>query len=264
MEIFIIFLFGLVIGSFLLVLIERLPKEKPVFLSRSECDYCKYVLSPLDLIPVFSFIFLKGRCRYCQKKLSIKYPMMELFLGFSFLVLYVITTSGFISYPLIFGSYIFLFIFLAIVYSTLVVIFFTDFFDGIIPLYVVLIGIIVTICYLLLSSPTEAVSHLLTGVFTGLFFLAIFFITKMRGIGFGDVIYGFYMGLFLGFPYIIIGLYIAFLTGAFISIILVLRRKKKLHGGAIAFGPFLIFATLCALLFGDYLWNIFKGYLGLP
>lgn len=263
MELVIVFIFGLAIGSFLLVLIERLPKDQPVLVSRSICDYCKHVLSPLDLVPVFSFVFLGGKCRYCHKKLSYKYPLMELFLGISFVGLYLLVHMDVISFPMMYGSYHFLFIFLAVIYSTLIVIFFTDLLEGIIPLYVVIAGVLVTTMYLLLSNPSGIFSYMLTGVITALFFLAIYLVTKRRGIGFGDVIYGFYMGLVLGFPNIIVGLYVAFLTGAIVSIILVVTHKKKLRGDSVPFGPFLIFGTIVALVFGETIWSVAKVYIGL-
>lgn len=263
MDLVVVFLFGLAIGSFLLVLIDRLPKELPVISSRSQCDYCKHVLSPLDLVPVFSYVMLRGKCRYCHRKLSLKYPLMELFIGLSFVTLYLFTQLSPVSYPLILLSSFYLFIFLAIIFSTLIVIFFTDLLEGVIPLYVVVFGVLVTGVYLGLSNPIILLSHVTTALVTMLFFLTIFFITKMRGIGSGDVIYAFYMGLLLGYPMIIVGLYVAFLTGAIVSIILVLSRKKKLRGDSVPFGPFLILGTLTALIFGDSLWSTAKVYLGI-
>lgn len=263
MELIIVFIFGLAIGSFLLVLIDRLPKEKPVFISRSVCDFCQHVLSPRDLIPVISFILQKGQCRYCHKKLSLKYPAMELLMGFSFVVLYSLTVNSVISFPVLFGSGFLLFVFLAVIFSTLVVIFFTDFFNGVIPVYVVLTGVIVTILYLFFSDYSVLPVHFLSAVITMIFFLTIFLATDKKGIGFGDVIYGFYMGLILGFPFIIVGLYIAFLTGAMVSIILVLSKRKKLRGDSVPFGPFLVFGTVVALIFGDQLWLLARNYLGI-
>lgn len=260
---FIIFLFGLAVGSFLLVLIDRLPKNKPVLIGRSVCDHCHKTLTWYELIPVISYVFQRGRCRSCKKKLSVMYPGMEILTGLLFLSLYIGVLSGDISYPLLFSSSMLLFVFLCIVTSTMFVIFFTDLFEEIIPFAVVLVGVIVTGLYLGLSDLFLLGSHVLTGVVTMLFFLTIFLLTKKRGIGFGDVVYGFYMGLFLGFPRVAVGLYVAFLTGAIVSIILVLLRKKKLRGDSIPFGPFLIVGTLVSLVFGDKLWSLFQMYLGL-
>jgi prepilin signal peptidase PulO-like enzyme (type II secretory pathway) len=84
-----------------------------------------------------------------------------------------------------------------------------------------------------------------------LFFLLLFILTKGRGLGFGDVVYVFLMGLLLGFPKIILGLYIAFLSGAVISLILVIQRRKNLKGGTITFGPFLVGGTIISMLWGN-------------
>src|SRR3990167_2998470 len=86
MEIFnnvIIFILGASIGSFLNVLIDRLPQGKSI-LGRSQCDFCQKKLKWFDLIPIFSFIFLTGRCRYCHKKLSWQYPVVEALTGLAF------------------------------------------------------------------------------------------------------------------------------------------------------------------------------------
>ncbi|NTU72891.1 prepilin peptidase, partial [Candidatus Roizmanbacteria bacterium] len=80
-----IFILGTAIGSFLNVLIDRLPQGKSIG-GRSHCDYCEKQLTPVDLVPVLSFIFLRGKCRYCHKKLSIQYPLMELLTGVIFVL----------------------------------------------------------------------------------------------------------------------------------------------------------------------------------
>ena len=260
----IVFIFGLFLGSFLFVLIKRLPLSESVVTSRSKCDFCGHTLSFLDLVPVLSFVSLGGRCRYCRKKLSAAYPLFELFCGVAFLLTYFLTLNGFISYPLVQGSYIYLFLFMAVILATLIVIFFADLFSYIIPLSMVVVGLIATTIYLFLSGGLPLVlSFLPVGIITALFFLLIYLVTLKRGIGFGDVIYGFYMGFFLGFPKIVVGLYGAFLTGAFVSIILILLSKKRLRGGVVPFGPFLVIGTVFALLFGDRVWSMVYVYLGI-
>ncbi|HET9946786.1 MAG TPA: prepilin peptidase, partial [Patescibacteria group bacterium] len=77
----IFFFFGLFLGSFLLLVIDRIPKNETVLFGHSHCDFCGHTLSAKDLIPVFSYVFLKGRCRYCHKKLSLSYPLIEVLTG---------------------------------------------------------------------------------------------------------------------------------------------------------------------------------------
>lgn len=263
MEIIFVFIFGAFLGSFLYVLIKRLPISESVIFSRSKCDHCGHVLGGLDLIPLFSYLFLGGKCRYCKKKLSPNYPLFEFFSAVGYALLYVAVIDGYIAYPLLYGSKILLFIYLAVILSTLVVIFFTDLSSYIIPFGVVVVGAVVSAVYLLLLGPEYFLEHLLVGVATAVFFFLIYLITLKKGIGLGDVVYAFYMGLFLGFPKIIPGLYVSFLTGAVVSIILILLRRKNLRGSIVPFGPFLVIGTVISLIFGSSLWNIFASYMGI-
>ena len=92
---FFIFLFGLTIGSFLNCVIYRLEKSESFLKGRSYCPNCKHILGWQDLIPVFSFLILKGKCRYCQQKISWQYPLVELFTGLIFLFVFYILHSTF-------------------------------------------------------------------------------------------------------------------------------------------------------------------------
>ena len=80
-----LFIYGTAIGSFLNVLIDRLPNEQSI-MGRSHCDYCKKTLQGIDLFPIFSFLLLKGKCRYCHKKLSYFYPFVEILTGIAFIL----------------------------------------------------------------------------------------------------------------------------------------------------------------------------------
>ncbi len=260
LEVF-VFLLGLAVGSFLNVLIDRLPRDESVVKGRSYCDGCKKPLLWYDLIPVVSFLFLGGKCRHCGSPISFYYPMVELVTGVMFvLTFFLLFTSeesfghlrgGTAPAALLGGDLLELGYYLFIV-SSLIVIFFADLKYGIIPDKVVFPGIFVNFLYLLLNT-----SYLLqnimaaTGVF--LFFFLLYIITKGRGMGFGDVKLVFLLGLFLGWPYIIIALYFSFLTGAIFGCILILWRKKRLHGATLPFGPFLVLGTFVSLFWGEYI-----------
>jgi len=82
-----IFVFGLIVGSFLNAVIYRLKSGESVFFERSHCVFCNHVLEPWDLLPVFSFLFLRGKCRYCKKPISWQYPLIELITGIAFVLL---------------------------------------------------------------------------------------------------------------------------------------------------------------------------------
>ena len=275
MSIFFIFILGLFFGSFLNVLADRLPNSKSI-LGRSSCEFCRKELSWIDLIPILSFMTLKGRCRYCHKKLPLAYPLSELFTGVIFALTYllvnlrifleivdlktlfmgdvfVVLTSLPITYYILVQH-----VFVLFIVSVMIVIFLADKRYGIIPDKVLAVGIIATAIYLLYINyylPFEngqwymifgqfsrIINHLVSGVGAFLFFLMIYVLTKAKGIGFGDVKFGFFMGLLLGFPDILLALYIAFLTGGVVAIILVLWKKKGMKS-EVAFGPFLIIGT---------------------
>lgn len=247
MEFIIIFISGLCVGSFLNVLIDRLPREESVIKGRSHCEKCKKELAWLDLIPLVSFLSLQGKCRYCRTRLSFYYPIIELTTGVLFVTtLYLL--GGIRIYDLRFmislGYYLF-------ITSSLIVVFFTDLKYGIIPDKVIVPAILISFLYLILNTNYLILPHLLSALGACLFFLILFLITKGKGMGFGDVKFAFLMGLVLGFPKIIVSLYIAFLTGAIIGCILIIWRKRKLKGASIPFGPFLVLGTFIAIFWGE-------------
>ncbi len=255
-----VFLIGLFVGSFLNVLADRLPREESVIKGRSHCEKCKKELTWYDLIPLLSFVFLRGKCRYCKAKLSFYYPVVELTTGILSVITAIFILNGFQFFPLRqgfagqaisnFQLSISLIYYLFIV-SSLIVIFFADLKYGIIPDKIVFPAIIISFLYLILN--TNYLIHLYSAFGACLFFLILFLITKGRGMGFGDVKFAFLMGLILGFPNIVVSLYIAFLTGAIVGIILILWRRKKVFGTAIPFGPFLVLGTLIAIFYGNFI-----------
>jgi leader peptidase (prepilin peptidase) / N-methyltransferase len=246
---FLIFIFGLAVGSFLNVLADRLPREETVIKGRSHCEKCKKNLKWCDLIPLLSFIFLKGKCRYCKTHLSFYYPFVELVTGTLFLITTIFILKNSQSPTVNSQSLISLAYYLYIV-SSLIVIFFADLKYGIIPDKVVFPAILISIIYLVFNNSYLLFPNFLSAISACLFFLSLFLITKGRGMGFGDVKFAFLMGLILGYPNIIISLYIAFLTGAIIGCILIIWKRKKLFGTSIPFGPFLVAGTFLALFWG--------------
>ena len=245
-EVFLIFLLGIFVGSFLNVLIDRLPRKESFFIGRSYCESCKTALKWHDLIPLFSFIFLKTKCRYCHSPISFYYPVVELTTGFLFVAVLFIIGGFSINFITIINLIYYLFIM-----SGLIVVFFVDLKYGIIPDIIIFFAVIVSILYIILNTQYLILLHILSALGAFLFFLLIFLVTRGRGMGFGDVKLAFLMGLFLGYPNIIVAFYTAFLTGGLISIILILLKKKKFRGSTIPFGPFLVVGTLIALFWGD-------------
>ena len=241
MAVIFVTLLGFFVGSFLDVVIDRLPRSESFLKGRSYCESCKHVLGTRDLIPLVSFVLLRGRCRYCHVPLSYQYPLLELTTGLLFAITYL--SLRFSSYPeLAYNLFII---------SALIVVFFVDLQHGIIPFKIVVPSIVIVLTFLLFTNPSLLVTHLITGFAVMFFFFLLFAGTKGKGMGFGDVVYAFFMGLLLGFPESVIGLYIAFLTGAVISLILVVLKRKRLRGSTIPFGPFLVAGTYIAFVWGN-------------
>jgi leader peptidase (prepilin peptidase) / N-methyltransferase len=243
-------IYGLFFGSFLNVLIDRLPNNEDIVRGRSHCDYCKKTLRWYELIPLFSFMIQRGKCRRCHKKLSIQYPLIELITGIGFSLIFYYSVIS-LSPHFIISLFYYLLIF-----SILLVLFVTDLKTQLLPEILIILGIMCSIIYyiyininsILIMNYIPIANNLLSAIGASLFFLIIWLVTKRRGMGFGDVELGFLLGLICGFPEIIFALYIAFLTGALVGVILIIGKNETLKS-KIAFGPFLITGTLFALLF---------------
>lgn len=260
-----IFILGLAVGSFLNVLISRLPKNEEIVRNRSHCPHCQHPLAWHDLIPLLSFILLKGNCRYCQKKISWQYPLVELSTGIIFALLFykkfvsldvldfsLLTSHGLTELAEAFS--------LLIISCILITIFAIDLKHLIIPDKLVLIGTIISIINIILNHYDNLNSVILTfcgAISLSLFFYFLHLITKGRGMGGGDIKLVFLLGLIMGFPQMFVGIFISFLTGAIIGLLLILIGRKK-FGQQIAFGPFLVFNTFVMIFFGNKIMDIIQ------
>jgi leader peptidase (prepilin peptidase)/N-methyltransferase len=283
----IVLVLGTVVGSFLNVVSERLPKNKSIR-GRSKCDFCKHKLSALDLVPILSFLALRGKCRYCRKKLSWQYPLVELVSG----ILFVLASYLAFGFDFFYISPLFLakFVFLAVLFSCLLSVFITDLKYGIILDEVVLFGSIITFLYLVFVDffPTlslflqlkfssgslaktllETLKYFATdfgitlagGFLVSLFFFVILAITRGRGMGAGDVKLGFLIGLASGVPLVLVSLFLSFLSGALVSLFLIVLRRRK-FGQTIPFGPFLSLGTFLALVVGQQVIDWYTKFSG--
>lgn len=258
---YLIFFFsGLAVGSFLNCVIYRLEIESSFLRGRSFCPHCKHVLAWYDLIPLLSFILLRGRCRYCQKEISWQYPLVELATGLLF-VLIVNNQLSTINFQILVSTFYFLL-------STffLIIIFVYDLKHYIIPDKVIYPAIVVAIVWLGLNSiffNSHPKFYLLNSIFSALgaalFFWAIVLVSKGKWMGLGDIKLAFLMGLFLGFPKILVALFGAFLIGAIIGLGLVATKKKTLES-EVPFAPFLVAGTFIAMFWGE---SLISWYLSL-
>ena len=238
MVVFILFIFGLVFGSFIGVVIDRLPTGRSIITGRSRCEYCKKILTGWDLIPLFSFLFLRARCRYCQHSLSLLYPAIELA---SALIL--ILTWFWISIPALFILY-------SILFLSFLALFVIDCQHHLLPDYLVGLCLVIAFILMVIFKNNTFVS-LASGIIAALSFLLLVVATRGRGMGMGDVKLVFVMGILLGWQ-VLLAIYIAFLTGGMIALILVLMGKKR-FGQTIAFGPFLLLGTIITVVWGGFL-----------
>jgi len=272
----IIFLFGLIIGSFLNCVIYRLAlpnfslKNLGGLKGRSFCPLCKHELAWQDLIPVFSFIFLRGKCRYCREKISLQYPLVELAAGIIFLLVFLPWCNEFTPVNLLSLWYFW------IISCFLIVIFVYDLKHYIIPDKIIYPAIIIAGIFNLQFLISEEGSapfftfapingssvfnySILAAILVAAFFLAIVLISRGKWMGIGDIKLAFLMGLFLGWPNILVALFSAFFIGAIIGVGLVLSGKKTLKS-EVPFGPFLVTGTFIALFWGQ---EIIDRYLNL-
>ncbi len=237
LELFFFSFLGIFVGSFLFLVIQRLPKNEQFLVGRSKCDFCNHNLDWFDLFPVLSYILTKGKCRYCHNRLSFLYPAFELFTAAVFaLTYYLFPATSIVSLT-----------FYLIIVSALLVIFFIDLFHEIIPFVILLPVTVIVVIYNFWFTPVLFLNYLFAALGAAVFFLVLFLVTRGKGLGFGDVVFAFFMGSLLGFPRIIIGLYISFVLGAVIGLIYIFIKKKQLRGSAIPFGPFLVLGTYIAL-----------------
>jgi len=254
-----IFILGLIIGSFLNVCICRIPKEQSIVKPPSHCTNCGTRLRPLDLVPILSYIFLKGKCRYCGVKISARYPAVELITALTFVAL-------FYRYSLSVD-----FCAAAYIMSILIAVFLIDMEHRIIPDGLVITGLAGGLPLIIYNvfKPVQIYGtrewwNPLIGMVTGsgfLFLIAIigFIIYKSDdAMGMGDVKIFAPIGIFLGWRMTITALLLSvFICGIF-SLILIASSKKKKRD-TIPFGPFIVTGTFITLMWG---WNIVNWYIG--
>jgi len=266
-----LFILGSAIGSFLNVLIDRLSTNKSIT-GRSHCDHCQQQIIWHDLFPIVSFLFLKGKCRFCHKKLSFYYPIIEIITGFTFITTFFIITNHdktkMIPDFRLWQSNIPLLIIYLGIFSSLIVIFFADLKYQIIPDSMQVALLVFSLLFQIMSIGLgDNLSLYLFGqwISNGLLvmlpILFLFLITKGNGMGFGDVKLSFIIGFFLGLKGGLIALYLGFIIGALGGVILILFKRKGLKS-KIAFGPFLVMGMVMVMIWGSQIFEIIHRLYG--
>jgi len=256
MEAFLIFLFfllGLEIGSFLNVCIDRLPREESIVKPPSHCEACGHRLAARDLIPLFSYLWLRGRCRYCSASIPGKLFYVELVSGVIYAFLYW-------KYGLTpeLGAMVF--------YGALLtIIFMVDLEKGVILNKVVYPAMAIAFVLSALQIqpelpqwPVEGIANVAMGGGIGFLFFFVLAIASRGGMGWGDVKLAGLIGLATGFPMVLVAIVLGAVLGAIVGVVLMAVRKKGMKS-RIPFGPFLSVATMITLIWGSDMLNWYAG-----
>lgn len=289
------FIIGICLGSLTKALADR-SLTKKTFWGRSYCESCKKQLAWYDLFPVFSYLILGGKCRFCHKKFSPEYLLTEIFVGLIYSWVFVKTVPlNFIELDpaswAVIGVSLLMY---TIIVITLVAVFITDFKTGYIPdrithpmIWIMFILLIIAsvlksgLLYFSLKDSTfgtyllppysnyyfDQVLRLseplfygcLMALVLGLFFYFLIVITRGRGMGGGDLKLGVFLGLAFGFPYALVVLMLSFLLGSIFGVGLIIFGRKK-FGQTLPFGPFMSLAGIIVIFWGT---NILDWYLHL-
>lgn len=269
-----IFLLGSAIGSFLGVLAERLPQEKTIR-GRSKCDHCGKTLEWFDLVPVFSFLILGGKCRRCKKEIPSYHFWIEAATGLAFLaVAFYLLPSGadLLQFEWINSQLIAQFLFWIFLTSCFIAVFFADLRFYIIPDEIIIAGVAGSMLYqiwLALNSGFSLVSFeawrnfsfsFLAALLAGGFFFSLNYFSRGRWMGMGDAKLAFFLGLALGWPNILIGLFLSFLSGSIIGLGLVFGGKASMKS-QLPFGVFLTASSFLCLFYGKRIIDWYLGFL---
>ena len=231
------FIFGTIFGSFYNVVGYRLPRGESIAFPPSHCPKCNHRLSPLELIPIFSFLIQRGKCKNCGDKISWFYSIFEFLTGALFCICY-----------LVFGLSINLIISLTFI-SMLLIIIISDYQTMTIPDELLIFTSLVLLIELFYKNGFNVIDNILDGIIMfSIMFLMKLIADKMFGresMGGGDIKLMFIYGLVLGWPTSCMSICLASFIGLPISIIMV----SKTHNHEIPFGPFLAVAAIILIIF---------------
>lgn len=246
-----IFILGLIVGSFSNVCIYRIPRNESIVYPASHCPKCHSKIKPVDNIPLLSYILLKGRCRNCKSKISIQYPIVELLTGLIYLIIY-------LTYGLSVQTLVYI-----ILSSALIIIAFIDLNEQIVPDVIslpgIVIGFILSFFVPYISFINSALGVVVGGGIILVIGMAGSVIFKKEAMGGGDVKLAAMIGAFLGWRYIIISLFLGFFLGAVAGIILILSKIKS-REDVVPFGPFIVLGSFITLLWGEQIISWYVGF----
>lgn len=249
-------LLGLCVGSFLNVVIYRLPKNMSLAKPKSHCPNCNYQLKWYDNIPVLSYIMLGGKCRQCKQKISPRYIIVEILNMLLWFVALMLNTS--IFFPSIETNYV-MFGVWCVALSTLICVAFCDYENMEIPDELQIVLLICGVVSLLYGDASSHVfGFLLGGGFFFIFSALFYLIRRKEGLGFGDIKLMAVLGLLLGLKATIVTIILSTISGAIVLSVVALINAKKNVDKEVKCYPFAVFivpAAMIALFVGDIIAN---------
>lgn len=247
---FFVFILGTAMGSFINVVVDRVIRGETLG-GRSHCDYCKKTLMWYDLIPLISYIVLRGKCRRCHKQLSIQYLLVELATGIIYVVTWLLVpfTSVILYWGIVSCAWI-------IVLSDLRYKLISDYMQ--IAFFISALLLKISMKSTLFSLMGDCVAGVSVLLPIGL----IYVVTNERAMGLGDVILAGIIGFMLGVGKGLLAIYVAFLVGAVVGVFLLIQQKKGMKS-TVSFGPFLLIGALVASIWGDTLIQIIRRIYGI-
>ncbi|OGD14333.1 MAG: hypothetical protein A2W20_01890 [Candidatus Aminicenantes bacterium RBG_16_66_30] len=246
-------LFGLVFGSFLNVVIHRLPRDMSLMRPPSSCPGCGARIKPYDNIPVLSYIILRGKCRACGRKISLGYPAVEALTAAGFLLVHFVVAPA-PSLAFVAG---------AVFTCALIALGVIDYHHQILPEAITLPGLVLALAYAFFSGGPAFRGALLGAVVGAGFLLLVYgayiLIRKKEGLGMGDVTMMLMVGAYLGPMRTLLTLILGSFVGALVGVLLILRKGKDLQF-ALPFGTFLAPAAFVSMLWGERIVQIYRDY----
>lgn len=244
--VFLLFL-GASWGSFLNVIAWRASKKKSFLRGRSKCAHCGQVLHWYDMVPIFSWLILRGKCRFCNKRISMQYLLVEIATGLLFVLggLLIVDILEIILYIIVVSFFVVLFIYDAIKY--------------IVPDRIVIPAIIAVIAINYFVSK-DARAILLGAIAGALWFLIQFVLSRGKWVGGGDIRIGILMGSLVGYPLIWLALGIAYVAGSILALILIATGQKTLKS-RLPFATLLLPSAFIVWLFGEQIWQWYIGFI---
>lgn len=253
-----VFLIGLIIGSFLNVVVARTKSGRSLVFSRSACETCGVTVAPHDLMPLLSFFLLRGRCRACTAPISWQYPAVEFATGLLLALAYLRYTQGFALPEEFVNSQLFWWLIRdGVFFSFLMVLFVYDWRFLLLPDRFTIPGIAIALLInAWLGLPILSLL-LAVGLLAG-FFIIQHFISHGSWVGTGDIRMGALVGAMLGLPEGLLALFLAYLIGAGVGVFLLLTRRANWRT-PVPFGAFLALGAVAALFLGPVLVNWYLG-----